>query len=91
MTRRDRLHLLIIHTLLLKIQHIIADTNAHIAQVEAEANRRLEAILQEQVAKDRQVVDTWEQNTRLLWAELEAQKQAKKKAGKPKRTRQIED
>ena len=86
MTTRERRYLLIIHTLSLYQHHLIHDTNDHIARIEAQANERLEELIARQIAADGVVLDTWEQNARMLWEELKA-KEAGVKAGKPKAKR----
>lgn len=93
MTRRELRYLFIIHTLSLYQHHLIEDTNRHIAAVEAQANQQLETLLQRQVEIDGKVLDTWQENTQLLWQELETVKaKPKVKAGpKSKRRERAEE
>lgn len=83
MNRLDYRYLRLIHSLILYQHHLIADTNAHIERIEAQANDRLEELISRQIAADGQVLATWQDNARLLWEELKA-KEAGPKAGKAK-------
>ena len=62
MTRRERRYLLIIGSLLLKIDYVIRDTNLLIDQMEQAANAKLAALLKKQVEADALVLTCWEDN-----------------------------
>ena len=54
--------MLIIGSLLLKINFVIRDTNLLIEQMEQAANAKLESLLFKQVEADTQVLTCWEDN-----------------------------
>ena len=62
MTKREKRYLLIIGSLLLKIDYIIRDTNLLIDQMEQAANAKLDTLLKKQVEADTHVLVCWEDN-----------------------------
>ena len=75
MTKREKRYLLIIGSLLLKIDYIIRDTNLLIDQMEQAANAKLDTLLKKQVEADTQVLTCWEDNLEALLNENEGFRQ----------------
>ena len=67
--------MLIIGSLLLKIDFIVRDTNLLIEQMERDANAKLDALLKKQVEADSLVLTCWEDNLDTVLKENEATRQ----------------
>lgn len=79
MTRRELRYLFIIGMLLQKIEFILIDTNARIAQLEQQANETLEKLVKQQVEADTKILSVWEENLGILLEENEQLKNKKDK------------
>ena len=93
MTKRELKYLFIIHTLAMYQHRLIADTNAFVEQVEAQANEKLQARVKELSQADTMTLEAVWQERESYRLELERLQQATPKvhpeqgrrAGKPKK------